>query len=193
MLAERQHDEARAVLNIRRIRVERQESGARVLAQQERERGADGGVGETGQRLGRRNDVPDAADVGKRNQKRRLRAWRGASAGMRSASCSSRRESERLNERVERFAGRALEQPDEPRRVFLNQRPQVRRMIGEAEKDIARPAAFEFGLKLRGRTTSRAAPRGGGALRPARKAAAPRRGSQRALRSFKTRSAGASD
>ncbi len=58
---------------------------------------------------------------------------------------------ERLNERVERFAGRTPEQPDEPRRVFLNQCPEIRRMIGEAEKDIARAAAFEFGLKLRGR------------------------------------------
>jgi hypothetical protein len=33
MLAERQYDEARPALNIRRVRVERQESGACVLAQ----------------------------------------------------------------------------------------------------------------------------------------------------------------
>ena len=72
MLAERQHDHAGAVLDIGRVRIERQESGARVLAQKESERGADGGVGEAGQRLGRRDDVPDAADVGKRDQKRRF-------------------------------------------------------------------------------------------------------------------------
>ena len=66
---------------------------------------------------------------------------------------------ERLNERVERFAGRTPEQPDEPVRVFLDKRPQVRRMIGEPEQDIARPAAFEFGLKLRLRLSSSAARR----------------------------------
>ena len=70
MLAERQHDEARAALNIRRVRVERQKPSARVLAQQERERGADSGVSEAGQRLGCRDDVPNAADVRKRNQER---------------------------------------------------------------------------------------------------------------------------
>ena len=70
MLAERQHDEARAALNIRRVHVERQKSSARVLAQEKSERGADSGVGETGQRLGCRDNVPNAANVGKRNQKR---------------------------------------------------------------------------------------------------------------------------
>ena len=143
MLAERQHDKARAALNIRRVRVERQKSSARMLAQQERERGADSGVGETGQRLSCCDDVPNAADVRKRNQERGFAL--GATKRrheIRLVLVASREE--RLNERVERFAGRTPEQPDEPRRVFLNQRPEIRRMIGEAEKDIARAAAFEF-------------------------------------------------
>ena len=72
MLAERQHDHAGAGLRIGRIGIEREQPGARVLAQQEGERGADGGVGEAGQRLGRRDDVPDAADVGERDQERRF-------------------------------------------------------------------------------------------------------------------------
>ena len=150
MLAERQHDQAAAILRIGRIRVERQKARARMLAQQERERGADGGVGETGQRFGGRHDVPDPADIGERNQER------GFAFGapqrrheVRLVLVTTRRE--RRNEGVERFAGRAAQEPDEPRGVFLNERPQVRRMIGEAEKDIARPAAFEFGLELRGR------------------------------------------
>ena len=155
MLAERQHDEARAVLDVWRLRVERQESGARMLAQQERERGADSGVGETGQRLSRRNDVPNAADIRKRNQERGFAL--GATKRrheIRLVLVASREE--RLNERIERVAGRTLEQPDEPRRVFLSQRPEIRRMIGEAEKNIARAAAFEFGLKLSSAENARA-------------------------------------
>ena len=72
MLAERQYDQSRAALDIRRVRVERQESGARVLAQQEVERGANSGVSEAGQRFGGRDDVPDPSDVSKRDQKRRF-------------------------------------------------------------------------------------------------------------------------
>ena len=72
MLTERQHHQTRAVLNIGRIRIERQKSGARVVAQEEIDRGADGGVSETGQRLGRLGDVPNASDVGERDEKRRF-------------------------------------------------------------------------------------------------------------------------
>ena len=79
---------------------------------------------------------------------------------------------ERLNERVERFAGRTPQQPDEPRRILLDERPEVRRMIGEAEKDIARPAAFEFALKPSGRRSleqrSKAATRFGWRGKPRR-------------------------
>ncbi len=150
MLTERQDDHAAAILGIERISVERQESGARLLTQQKSERGADGGVSEAGQRLGCHDDVPDPADVGKRDQKRRF-----------AFGASQRRHEfrfllvppcgERPNERVQRFRGRAPEQPDEPDRVFPDERPQIRRMIGEAEKDIPRPAAFKLGLKLHGR------------------------------------------
>ena len=70
MLAERQHDDAAAALRIGRVRIELEESGARVPAQKEGERGADGGVGEAGQRFGRLNDVPHAAEVGQRDQER---------------------------------------------------------------------------------------------------------------------------
>ena len=119
-----------------------------MAAQQEIDRRADGGVGEAGQRLGRRDDVPDAADVGKRDQKRRftLGAAQGAHQVRLVLVASS---SEPENKRVERFARRALKQPDEPPGVFPDQGPQVRRMIGEAEQDVAGPAALKFGLKRR--------------------------------------------
>ncbi len=122
MLAERQHDQARVTLDIGGFRIERQKSSARVLAKQKIDRRADGGVGEAGQRLGRRDDVPDAADVGKGDQKRRFTL--GAAQGAHQvrlvlvASCS-----ERENERVERLGGRALKQPDEPAGVFPDQGP----------------------------------------------------------------------
>ncbi len=105
MLAERQHDQAAGILRIRRIRIERQKSGARVLAQQERERGADSGVGETGQRFGGRNDVPDPADVGKRDQKRRF-ALGAAQRRHEVRLLLVTAQGERLNERIERFARR---------------------------------------------------------------------------------------
>ncbi len=121
-----------------------------MLADEEIDRRAHGGVGEAGQGLGRRDDVPDAADVGKGDQKRRFTLGAAQCAHqvrlVLVASCS-----EREDERVERFGRRALKQPDEPPGVFPDQGPQVRRMIGEAEKDVAGPAALKFGLKRRGR------------------------------------------
>ena len=150
MLAERQHDEARAALNIRRVHVERQKSSASVLAQEKSDRGADSGVGETGQRLSCCDNVPNAANVRKRNQKRGFALGATKRRHEIGLMLVASRE-ERLNERVERIGGRTLEQPDEPRRVFLNERPEIRRMIRDAEKDIAGAAAFEFARELRGR------------------------------------------
>ena len=121
-----------------------------MLAQQEIDRGANGGVGEAGQRLRRSDNIPEAADVGERDQKRRF-ALGATQRAHQVRLVLVAPDAERANKRVERFAGRAPEQPDESFRVLPNQRPQVRRMIGEAEKDIARPAPLEFGLKLRGR------------------------------------------
>ena len=72
MLAEREHDHAAAGLRIRRVRIEREPSRERVLAQEKRERRADGRVGEAGQRLRRGDDVPHAANVGERDQQRGL-------------------------------------------------------------------------------------------------------------------------
>jgi hypothetical protein len=70
MLAERQHDEAGAVLQIGSVWVERQKSRACVLAQQKSQRRADRGVGETGQRLSCCDNVPNAANVRKSDQER---------------------------------------------------------------------------------------------------------------------------
>ena len=72
MLAESEHDHAAARLRIGRIGIERQPAGKGVLAQEKGERGADRRVGEAGQRLRRRDHVPQAANVGKRDQQRRL-------------------------------------------------------------------------------------------------------------------------
>ena len=72
LLAEREHDHAAAGLRIRRVGIEREPAGHGVLAQDKGERCADRRVGEAGQRLRRRDDVPDAADVGERDQERRL-------------------------------------------------------------------------------------------------------------------------
>ena len=79
-----------------------------------------------------------------------------------------------MDERVERFAWRAREQPEEPVGVFPHQPPQVRRMIGETEKDIARSASLEFGSEPGRRRGTRAIPPGCAALGLAWKAAAPR-------------------
>ena len=190
VLAERQHDHAGAGLRIGRLRVERQPTAERVLAQQEGERGADGGVGETRQRLGRRDEVPYAADVGKRDQKRRFALGQAQGAHQFRFVVVAPR-GERLNQRVERFARRTLEQPDEPGRILHDQRPEVARMVGDAEKTIAGPAALELKREVRGGQLldqrSEAAP----GFRRRRRAAARRRGFQRALRSFMTSSAGA--
>ena len=148
VLAERQHDHAGARLRIGRLRVERQSVRKRVLAQKEGERGADGGVGEAGQRLGRRDEVPYAADIGKRDQKRRFTLGPAQRAHqLRFVVVAPR--GERPNQRVERFARRTPEQPDEPGRVLPDQRPKVGRMVGEAEKAIAGPAALELGREVR--------------------------------------------
>ena len=192
MLAERQHDEARAALNIRRVHVERQKSSARVLAQQERERGADSGVGETGQRLSCCDDVPNAADVRKRNQERGFAL--GATKRrheIRLVLVASR--DERLNERVERFARATARAAGRAAAGLPGPAP-----TGKANDRRGREGHRACGrVRVRVRaswtTTHQATRQGDGALRPAQRAAAHRLGSQRALRSFKTRSAGASD
>ena len=148
MLAERQHDHAGAALRIARIRIELEQSGACVPAQQEGERGADGSVGEAGQRLGRRDDVPDAADVGQRDQERRF-ALGAAQRPHQVRLFVVAPLGERLNERVERFPRRTPQQPSEPLRVFFDQPPKVGRIIGEAEQHVARPAATELGREVR--------------------------------------------
>ena len=135
-------------MRIGRIGIEVEESGAPMPPQQEGERGADGGVGEAGQSLGRRDHVPDAADVGERDQERRF-----------ALGAAKRAHEVRLvlvatlghapNEGVERFAGRGPQEPGEPRRIFLDERPKIGRMIGEAEQHVARPAATELGREVR--------------------------------------------
>ena len=71
-LAHGEHDVAAALLRTRWIgRLE--PAAADGIAQQEAHRRADGGVGEFGQRARRPHHRPDPADVGERDQQRRLR------------------------------------------------------------------------------------------------------------------------
>ncbi len=137
--AERQHDHAAVPLQIRRVRIEHQESRARVPAQKEHQCGADSGVGEAGQGLGRGDDIPDAADVGERDQECRF-ALGAAQRPHQVRLVLVAPLGERLNEGIERFTGRTPQEPGEPRWVVFGQRPQVGRMIGEAEQQVARPA-----------------------------------------------------
>ncbi len=114
-----------------------------MSAQQEGERRADGGVGEAAQRLGRLNDVPDAANVGERDQERRF-ALGATQRPHQFRLVVALPLAERPNEGVEQFGGRTRQEPDKSRRILFDQRPKVGRMIGEAEQHVARPAAIEF-------------------------------------------------
>ena len=138
-LAEREHDQAAAGLKVRRVRVEREPAAQRVLAQEERERGADRGVGETGQGLGGFDHVPDAADIGERDQERRLALGEAERAHQRRFVVLGPRGQAR-DQRFERLMRRSGEQAREPGRILRRQRPEIGRMIGEAEEQIARAA-----------------------------------------------------
>ena len=147
-------------------------AGKRVLAQQKAQRRADGGVGEAGQRLGRRDDVPDAADVGERDEQRRFalgepqRAHQLAPRRRRAGRRAPRR-SRRANS-----PGGAGEQTQKPGRVFRDEAPEIGRMIGEAEEEIADLVMRQRGPEAGRLRRLRSARRAGGA--PA--AGAARRG-----------------
>ena len=140
MLAERQHDHAAAGLRIASFGIEREPSGERVLAQEKGKRSAERRVGEAGQRLGRVDDVPDAADIGERDQERGL-ALGETQQAHELALVVVAAAGQRRDERIERFAGRPAKQANETRRVFGDERPEVGRMIGHAEQQIADPLA----------------------------------------------------
>ena len=70
-LAHRQHDVARAVFRLRGI-ARLEAAAARGVAQQKADRCADRGIRQFGQRAGGAHHRPGAADVGERDQQRRL-------------------------------------------------------------------------------------------------------------------------
>ena len=144
MLAERQHDHAAAGLRIGSFGIEREPSGERVLAQEKGKRGAERRIGEARQRLGRGDDVPDAADIGERDEERGL-ALGETQQAHELALVVVAAGGERRDERIERFAGRPAEQANETRRVFRDERPEIGRMIGHAEEQIAGPLAGDSG------------------------------------------------
>ena len=118
------------------IGVEVQTPLARVPPQQETQRRRYGGVGEARQRLGRRDEIPHAADVGERDQQRRL-ALGAAQRPHQFGFVVVAPRFERGDERRERLLGRRAEQADEAAGVLHDQPPEVRRVIGEAEQQIA--------------------------------------------------------
>jgi hypothetical protein len=72
MLAERQHDKPAAALRIGRLRIDEEPGRRGVLAQQETQSAGDGAVGKAGQSLRHLDEIPHAADIGQRDQQRRL-------------------------------------------------------------------------------------------------------------------------
>ena len=137
MLAERQHDEAAAGLDVGGVGVERESSGARFAPQQEADRRADRGVGEAGQRLGRRDDVPDAAEVGERDQQRRL-VFGAPQRAFELVLVVVAARGDLFDQRRQRVFGRRREQTREPVGVLGDQRPEKQRMVGDPEQQRAR-------------------------------------------------------
>ena len=136
---------------IGRVGINTQAPGGRVLAQQETQGAGDRGVGEARQRLRHFDDAPDAADVGERDQQRRLalgEAQRAHQFGL--VVVAPPRESR--DKAIERLLRRRAKKAREPRGIFGDQAPQIRRVIGEAEHEIAR-------RRLRNRNSASAAPR----------------------------------
>ena len=141
MLAEREDRHAAAGLRVGGLGIERQAAHLGVAAEKKGERGADRGVGKAGQRLGRRGEVPDAADVGERDQERRLplgEAQRTHEVGLVRVAPGE----ERGGHGVERRLRRLHQQAGGPRRVFGHQRPEIGRVIGEAEQQRARGVLY---------------------------------------------------
>ena len=144
LLAERQHNHAAAGLRLGSFGIEREPSGERVLAQEKGKRSAERRIGEAGQRLGRGDDVPYAADIGKRDEERGL-ALGETQQAHELALVVVAAGGERRDERIERLAGRPAKQANETRRVFRDERPEVGRMIRHAEEQIADPLAGNRG------------------------------------------------
>ena len=117
--------------------------------QQEAQRRADHAIGKARERFGDRDDIPDAADIGERDEKRHLLL--GETQGMHQVGirvrCVTIGTQGREIALEARFRCRANE-PPETNRIGDRKAPEIGRMIGDAREEIGRrpPAqeSFEF-------------------------------------------------
>ena len=167
MFTQRQHDKAAVFLWLARLRFDDQPPRRRVLPQQKSQRARDRRIGKARQRVGDFDDAPDPANVGKRDEQcafmlgaaearhqegfplSRLReraGVRGVSArrpypALRATFClkgeKGRGEHQALDDPGERFERGRFEQARQSRRLLDDQTPEIRRMVGEAEQEIA--------------------------------------------------------
>ena len=118
VLAEREHDDAAAALRIGRLDRARAARRARAGAEGS-ERRADGGVGEAGQRLGRRTTSQTPPRSASAISSADFAAWRGAAPASARPRSSSRRAGDERPRRWRRAIRRAPRQETgEPRRVL---------------------------------------------------------------------------
>ncbi len=137
-LAQREHDEAAALLGV--VAVECEAAGRRGAAEEEGEGGSDEGFGGSRQGADHVLEHPGAAEIGQRHRQATL--WRARRRPrIRAASSPASGESAERRERgVDDLVRVAIEDRQEARRIRLDQAPEKGRVIGDAgQKRAHRP------------------------------------------------------